>query len=1044
MPTIVYSGGDASSGGFGGVWTVGFLLSLISDANTTVSGNATQVTYTNALTFGGTTTLVATGTFSNFDAFGDPQSGTVTGFTYTTYFAFGVPVTMTVSGISISVPTLYSWVLSNNTAALETALFGGGDSFTGTAYADHINAFGGTDTVNAGGGNDNVFGADGNDTLNGEGGNDYMNGSIGNDILNGGEGDDDLRGEDGADQLNGGLGNDMFDLCEAGDVFDGGDGVDRFFFSVNTPNYTLDLSQIGSTTGFTLPSGGVVRNMESFSLGAGVSTTLTVVGVISASNNIDLFGSNDLLIIDSSAGGGGYSIFQVASDRYNIFGSGGSLSTTGIERLVIRTAGGVDTYYGFFGVDIFDGGEGNDTLFGRDNNDVLSGGAGDDTLWGEVGFDTLNGGAGNDVLHSGGGLHGAAGSETINGDAGDDLMSASFSPENFNGGADSDTVSYAMSGAITLDLQTPSLSTGDAVGDTFVSLEMIVGSDQDDALRGDGGSNGFNGGLGNDTIEGRDGADLLIGDYGDDTINGDSGADDMRGGYGNDTYYVDDSGDLITEVSTLGQTDHVLAAVSYTLAAEIENLTLVGLAGINGTGNDLDNVLTGNGADNLLAGLDGADSLLGGDGADTLTGGSGADSISGGAGDDVIHYNFGDGIDASIDGGTGADRIVTQGNSGGETLDVRWNGTSFTAFKGSTVVSVEEAIVDMGGGVDWLRQHNSALAISINLGAGTATGFISIANIENAWGSAFADTLTGSSVANTIRGAAGDDVIDGGGDNDTLIGDDGVDTISGSDGNDAIYGLSGADAINAGDGDDTIYYSFGEGVDAIDGGAGTDTIICQGNSGAETLEVAWNGTSFTFFKGGAVASIEQAIADMGVGGDWLRYTGSTVGVTINLTTNTASGFVSIANVENAAGGSGNDTITGSSVANNLIGNDGADVLDGGGGNDTLNGGAGADTLTGGAGSDSLTGGADSDAFVFATGSAGDTVNDFDANATGGQDFLDLAGYGVTSADFAARVVITDQGVNTLVTIDGAATIVLLGVTGDGNNLITQADFILGS
>src|SRR5262245_49619132 len=100
MATIVFSGGTESAGGWKGPWTVGFLLSLISSPETTASGNATQVTFTNTQTFGGTTTLVANGSFSNYNANGHPQSGTVNSFTYTTYFSAGVPVTMTVTGIS--------------------------------------------------------------------------------------------------------------------------------------------------------------------------------------------------------------------------------------------------------------------------------------------------------------------------------------------------------------------------------------------------------------------------------------------------------------------------------------------------------------------------------------------------------------------------------------------------------------------------------------------------------------------------------------------------------------------------------------------------------------------------------------------------------------------------------------------------------------------------------------------------------------------------------------------------------------------------------
>ena len=54
-------------------------------------------------------------------------------------------------------------------------------------------------------------------------------------------------------------------------------------------------------------------------------------------------------------------------------------------------------------------------------------------------------------------------------------------------------------------------------------------------------------------------------------------------------------------------------------------------------------------------------------------------------------------------------------------------------------------------------------------------------------------------------------------------------------------------------------------------------------------------------------------------------------------------------IENATGGSGNDTITGNDLANILIGNGGNDTITGGLGNDTLIGGAGADKLQGGDG-----------------------------------------------------------------------------------------------
>ena len=56
-------------------------------------------------------------------------------------------------------------------------------------------------------------------------------------------------------------------------------------------------------------------------------------------------------------------------------------------------------------------------------------------------------------------------------------------------------------------------------------------------------------------------------------------------------------------------------------------------------------------------------------------------------------------------------------------------------------------------------------------------------------------------------------------------------------------------------------------------------------------------------------------------------------------------------IENAIGGSGNDTLTGNDLNNELSGGNGSDDLNGGDGDDTLRGGAGADDMDGGTGTD---------------------------------------------------------------------------------------------
>ncbi|QWG14867.1 M10 family metallopeptidase C-terminal domain-containing protein [Bradyrhizobium sediminis] len=86
-------------------------------------------------------------------------------------------------------------------------------------------------------------------------------------------------------------------------------------------------------------------------------------------------------------------------------------------------------------------------------------------------------------------------------------------------------------------------------------------------------------------------------------------------------------------------------------------------------------------------------------------------------------------------------------------------------------------------------------------------------------------------------------------------------------------------------------------------------------------------------------------------------------------------------IDNAIGGSGNDSITGNAIAN------------------TLNGGAGNDTLIGGLGVDMLTGGSGADTFVFVTGDSSavsgqhDRITDF----VSGVDRIDLSGIDAISS-----------------------------------------------
>jgi Ca2+-binding RTX toxin-like protein len=355
---------------------------------------------------------------------------------------------------------------------------------------------------------------------------------------------------------------------------------------------------------------------------------------------------------------------------------------------------------------------------------------------------------------------------------------------------------------------------------------------------------------------------VLIGNSGNNVINGSSGNDNMSGGAGNDTYVVSSALDVVTENADEG-IDTVQSTISYALGANLENLTLIGAIAINGTGNELDNVIIGNGA---------ANALFGGAGNDTLNGSAGNDTMSGGAGNDTY--------------------VVSS------TLDV--------------------VIENLDEGIDLVMS-----TVNRTLGA----------NQENL-------TLIGAGAVNGT-GNALDNVITGNGAANTLIG---------GDGNDLLNGSGGGDVLRGGNGNDTL--DGGLGADNMAGGAGDDV----------------------YFVGG-VLDVVTELAHEGI--DTLRSTTSrTLG----------------ANQENlellgAAALNG----TGNALDNVITGNSAANILNGGLGNDTLAGGLGNDTLIGGTGADR---------FVLNTApGAGnvDTMTDF----VSGQDVIALSATVFTA--FAGQV-----------------------------------------
>jgi Ca2+-binding RTX toxin-like protein len=182
--------------------------------------------------------------------------------------------------------------------------------------------------------------------------------------------------------------------------------------------------------------------------------------------------------------------------------------------IFVRTIVGIESVFGTQKDDRVTGSSGQDTFYGFGGNDTLSGGDGIDKLVGQLGNDTLDGGAGNDRLY------GDDGADTLIGGAGADKL---------DGGAGGDMASYRTAlVAVSADLDGIAAGIGDALGDTYISIEHLEGSNLAggvDRLRGNAGDNQIFGANGNDQIDGKAGNDVLVGGLGADTLRGSQGDD---------------------------------------------------------------------------------------------------------------------------------------------------------------------------------------------------------------------------------------------------------------------------------------------------------------------------------------------------------------------------------------------------------------------------------------------------------------------------------------------------------------------------------------
>ena len=848
--------------------------------STMFRGEDTAGTWTLSIT--DDTTGIA-GTFSNVQAYIIGNNAANDTYVYTNEFSnFATPARRTLNDTDGGIDEINAAAVSSNSIIRLTT------GQTSTIDGENVLLQSGIiENAQGGDGNDFIVGNAVNNTLWGHRGGDIIDGQGGNDTLYGGAANDSLRGGSGADDLYGGAGYDYADYRTA------------------TTGVVADLANASANTGdATGDRYFSIAGIQGSNFGDSLRGTDGTNTLIGYAGNDFLYarGGNDFLIGsdgddfllggtggDSLNGGGGF-------DRAGYWQASARVIADLANASVNTGEAAGDTYISIEG------------LYGTGFNDILYGNGGANRLDGWTGTDTLYGRAGNDELYGGND------NDILVGGAGGDLL---------NGGAGFDYASYfdAAAGLI-IDMGTPSASTGDAAGDTFTSIESIIGSNFGDSIRGDNNDNRLSGRNGNDALYGRDGDDLLSGGNGNDILVGGAGGDDLFGSAGIDrASYFDATAGVVADLANSAANTGYAAGDTYSL---IEDLY----------GSRFGDSLRGDNGNNRLFGVNGNDGLFGRGGNDSLYGGNGNDVLAGGSGGDLLN------------GGAGFDRA--------------------SYFDASAGVLVDFA--------------------NVGINSGDAAGD-TFSGIEGIYGSAFNDSLRGNGGANRLEGANGNDFLLGRGGNDTLFGGNGNDTLAGSSGADLLNGGGGIDRAsyfdastgltadlqissnNTGDAAGDTYVSIenlygtggadslrGDGGDnRIDGVNGNDTLF--GRNGDDTL-VGGNGNDTL------IGGRDGDALFGGAGVDLAGYSDATAGVIADLqiatlntgyadgdTYNSIEGLIGSRHVDSLRGDAGNNRIFAGNGNDFVYGRDGIDYLYGQNGNDNIVGGNGRDTIYTGAGRD---------------------------------------------------------------------------------------------
>ncbi|MDB5439536.1 MAG: Hemolysin-type calcium binding domain protein, partial [Caulobacteraceae bacterium] len=507
-----------------------------------------------------------------------------------------------------------TYVLSANIEDLTltgtSAIDGAGNEvdnvITGNAAANLLSGGEGADTLIGGAGDDTYFVDQTDDTVVEKAGQGTdtvlssatftLSANVENLVLTGSD-DIDGTGNSLVNIITGNAHDNVLDGRGGADVMAGGRGDDSYYVD-NFLDTVTEAADQGHDTVYANRSYVLGANVEDLYLGGPLALSATGNGldnmlVGNEQNNIlDGLGGADLMI-----GGSGNDLYYIDNIGDVVVESAGG-TTEG-------ATGGIDTVRSSVSFTLSANVE-NLTLTGLDAIDGTGNGLAN-TIIGNAADNVLDGGQGGiRGLASKGGIIVPLAHDTLIGGAGNDTYIVRHSNDVIKelAGEGTDTVTADVSYTLS------------------ANVENIV-------LLGEAGIN----------ATGNSGANILTGNSNDNILDGKAGADVMYGGQGNDTFYVDNAGDLVVEDFNEGAADQVFASISYSLTANVENLTLTGSANLTGHGNDLDNILIGNSGKNLLDGGAGADAMYGGAGNDAY--------LVDNAGDQVFE-TIGNGLDTVL------------------------------------------------------------------------------------------------------------------------------------------------------------------------------------------------------------------------------------------------------------------------------------------------------------------------------------------------------------------------------------------------------------